>query len=211
MNNNYNFNLLKKENPTLYESIDFNILLILKKYNTNMYKYFVSYQASDKSNIYFGSKIYHYLYNLYLSSLTKNDLKELKILNRSIDKLKKGLEFEFLIKISETGAFNIPLMQDSENIVKNAQRIIMRDKEGFYSTNPLIQNQMDNLSVEFDALNSYLINKEKIMNGVRTNISKYLTAKDLLMIVNYLGYGSVREEILNSQSRKKEKQKTKEL
>ena len=73
---NYNFELLKKENPKLYESIDLNIAQILKKYNTRMYKLFTAYIASDKKNVYFGDKIYKYLYDLYLDSLTIDDLKE---------------------------------------------------------------------------------------------------------------------------------------
>ena len=50
MINNYNYNLVKKEFPTLYESVEFNIANLLRKYNTKMYKCFTKYLATDKTN-----------------------------------------------------------------------------------------------------------------------------------------------------------------
>lgn len=211
--NNDNFELVKKENPFLYESLEFNIAKILKKYNMRIYRLYTEYLASNKQNNYYGNKIYNYIYSLYLGSLTKDDLKELKFLNKRIYKLIKHLEFEFLATFIETHALDIPPMQNNSMIVENAKTIMLRDNNGFYSTNKNIQNKIDNEEAVFQTLNSYLINKECIMNGERTINSKILTRKEILVIANYLGYGSVRENILESQTRKKQKTltKTKEL
>ena len=205
----YNFDLVKKENPELYESIEFNIAQILKKYNTSMYRLFTKYLASNKQDKYIGNKIYNYIYTLYLDSLTKDDLKELKFLNKRISKLIKHLEFEFLATFTETSALDIPPMQNNSNIINNANTIILRDINGFYSTDKNIQNKIDNEDAVFQTLNSYLINKENIMNGHRNINSKILNRKEVLVLSNYLGYGSVRENILESQTRKKQKTLTK--
>ena len=209
----YNFELLKKENPKLYESIDLNIAQILKKYNTRIYKLFTAYLASDKKNVYFGDKIYKYLYDLYLDSLTIEDLKELKFLNKQINKLKKRIEFEFLAAFTETAIMDIPPMQKSELITDNANKMVLRDNDGFYSTNKHIQHKIDNEELVFKTMNSYLSNKEQIMNGERYINSKMLNRKEVLYIANYLGYGSVRNIILENQTRNKEKKftKTKEM
>ena len=124
MINEYNYDLVKKEFPTLYESVDFNIANLLKKYNTEMYRYFASYLASNKTNTYYKNKIDKYLFNLYLDSLTKEDLKELKFLNKQIKKLVKNLEFEFLATFTETDAVDIPPMQEDNSVIANARRII---------------------------------------------------------------------------------------
>ena len=62
-------------------------------------------------------------------------------------------------------------------------------------------------------MNSYLINKEKLMSGKRSIKSKVLNRKEVLFIANYLGYGSIRDNTLTNQKRKNEKNlvKTKEL
>ena len=209
----YNFELLKKKNPKLYENIDLNIAQILKKYNTKMYKLFTAYLASGKKNIYFGNKIYKYLYDLYLDSLSMEDLKELKFLNKQINKLKKKIEFEFLAAFTETAIMDIPPMQTNELVTDNANKMIIRDKEGFYSINKHIQYKLDDEYLVFKTMNSYLTNKEEIMNGERNINSKTLNRKEVLYIANYLGYGSVRDIILEKQARKKEKKftKTKEM
>ena len=133
--NNYNFELLERENKQLYESVDFNIAKILKKYNTSMYKYFTMFLASNKTNNYCGEKVYNYLYNLYLNSLTKDDLKELKFLNKQINRLKKKIEFEFLATFTETSIIDVPPMQNNELVINLSDKIILRDSEGFYRTN----------------------------------------------------------------------------
>ncbi len=210
MNNiDYNFDLVKKENPALYESLEFNIAKILKKYNARMYRLYTEYLASNKQNTYYEKKIKKYVYSLYLNSLNKEDLKELKIINKYINKLIKHLEFEFLATFTETNALGIPPMQNNSMIVENAKAIMLRDNNGFYSNDKNIQDKIDNEEAVFQTLNSYLINKESIMNGERTINSKILTRKEVLVIANYLGYGSVRENILESQTRKKQKTLTK--
>lgn len=205
----YNFDLVKKENPELYESIEFNIALILKKYNTSMYKIYTEYLASNKQNPNYEKKITKYIYSLYLDSLTKEDLKELKFLNKRISKLIKHLEFEFLAKFTETSMLDIPPMQNNSLIVESANKIMLRDYNGFYSTDKNIQNKIDKEDVVFQTLNSYLINKEIIMSGNRDINSKILTRKEVLVIANYLGYGSIRDNLLKIQSRKTEKVSTK--
>ena len=207
--NNDNFELVKKENPFLYESLEFNIAKILKKYNTRIYRLYTEYLASNKQNNYYGDKIYNCIYSLYLGSLTKDDLKELKFLNKNINKLINLLEFEFLATFTETEVLNIPPMQKDANIVIGADKIMLRDKNGFYSVHKNIQDKIDRENVIFDTLNSYLINKETIMNGNRDINSKILNRKEVLVLSNYLGYGSVRENLLSSQTRIKEKTLTK--
>ena len=207
----YNFDLVKKENPELYESIEFNIAMTLKKYNTSIYKLYTEYLATNKQNTNYEKKIKKYIYSLYLDSLNKNDLKELKIINKYINKLIKQLEFEFLATFTETKALDIPPMQNNSNIINNANIIILRDNNGFYSNDKNIQDKIENEEALFQTLNSYLINKEKIMNGEREINSKILTRKEVLVIANYLGYGSIRRNILESQTRNNEKVKTKVL
>ena len=207
----YNFDLVKKENPELYESIEFNIAMTLKKYNTSIYKLYTEYLATNKQNTNYEKKIKKYIYSLYLDSLNKNDLKELKIINKYINKLIKQLEFEFLATFTETKALDIPPMQNNSNIINNANIIILRDNNGFYSNDKNIQDKIENEEALFQTLNSYLINKEKIMNGEREINSKILTRKEVLVIANYLGYGSIRKNILESQTRINEKVKTKVL
>lgn len=211
--NNYNFELLERENKQLYESVDFNIAKILKKYNTSMYKYFTMFLASNKTNNYCGEKVYNYLYNLYLNSLTKDDLKELKFLNKQINRLKKKIEFEFLATFTETSIIDVPPMQNNELVINLSDKIILRDSEGFYSNINHVQNKIDNESVVFNTMNSYLINKEEIMGGKRSIKSKVLNRKEVLFVANYLGYGSIRDNTLTNQKRKNEKNlvKTKEL
>lgn len=207
----YNFDLVKKENPELYESIEFNIAMTLKKYNTSIYKLYTEHLATNKQNTNYEKKIKRYIYSLYLDSLNKNDLKELKIINKYINKLIKQLEFEFLATFTETKALDIPPMQNNSNIINNANIIILRDNNGFYSNDKNIQDKIENEEALFQTLNSYLINKEKIMNGEREINSKILTRKEVLVIANYLGYGSIRRNILESQTRINEKVKTKVL
>lgn len=213
MINNYNYDLVKKEFPTLYESVEFNIANLLRKYNTKMYKCFTKYLATDKTNTDYKDKIDKYLYSLYLDSLTKDDLKELKFLNKNIDYLIKKLDFEYLVTFSETGAVDIPPMQKDDSIINNANKIILRDNNGFYSTDENFQNKIVNEQAVFTTLHNYITNKEKIMSGKRTINSRILNRKEVLLVANYLRYGSIREEILESQTRKKEKvlTKTKEL
>ena len=213
MINNYNYDLVKKEFPTLYESVEFNIANLLRKYNTKMYKCFTKYLATDKTNTDYKDKIDKYLYSLYLDSLTKDDLKELKFLNKNIDYLIKKLDFEYLVTFSETGAVDIPPMQKDDGVINNANKIILRDNKGFYSTDENFQNKIVNEQAVFTTLHNYITNKEKIMSGKRTINSRILNRKEVLLVANYLRYGSIREEILESQTRKKEKvlTKTKEL
>ncbi len=213
MINNYNYDLVKKEFPTLYESVEFNIANLLRKYNTKMYKCFTKYLATDKTNMHYKNKIDSFLYSLYLDSLTKDDLKELKFLNKNIDYLIKKLDFEYLVTFSETGAVDIPPMQKDDSIINNANKIILRDNNGFYSTDESFQNKIVNEQAVFTTLHNYITNKEKIMSGKRTINSRILNRKEVLLVANYLRYGSIREEILESQTRKKEKvlTKTKEL
>ena len=211
MINDYNYDLVKKEFPTLYESVEFNIAIVLKKYNNKMYRCFTSYLANNKTNMYYKDKIDKYLYSLYLDSLTKDDLKELKFYNKQISKLIKALEFEFLASFTETDAFDIPPMQKNAGVIINSNKIIIRDNEGFYSNDRSIQNIIDEEQAVFKTLNSYLLNKENIMSGKREINSKILTRKEVLIIANYLGYGSIREEILNNQTRENNLTKTKKL
>lgn len=209
MINDYNYDLVKKEFPSLYESVEFNTAKILKKYNTKIYRYFTSFLASNKTNIYYKDKIDKYLFSLYLDSLTKYDLKELKFFNKQISKLVKNLEFEFLATFTEIDVLDIPPMQKNTGIVVNAKKIMLRDKDGFYSNDNNTQNKVNEQQAVFKTLHSYLLNKENIMNGKREINSTILTRKEVLVIANYLGYSSVREEILESQTREKEKYLTK--
>ena len=209
MINDYNYDLVKKEFPTLYESVEFNIAKLLRKYNTRMYKCFTKYLATDKTNNYYKNKINIYLYSLYLDSLTKDDLKELKFLNKNIDHLIKKLNFEYLVTFSETGAVDIPPMQKDDSIINNANKIILRDNKGFYSTDKNIQNKINNEQAVFVTLHNYIKNKEKIMSGDRTINSTILNRKEVLLVANYLGYGSIREETLRKQTREEEKKLTK--
>lgn len=207
----YNYDLVKKEFPALYNSIEFNLAKILKKYNTNMYKLYAEYLATNKQNTLYEKKIKRYIYSLYLNSLNKEDKKELKIINKYINKLVRHLEFEFLLTFTETCALDIPPMQNNSNIINSANAIILRDNNGFYSNDKNIQDKIDNEEAFFQTLNSYLINKECIMSGERKINSKILTRKEILVITNYLGYGSIRRNILGSQTRNNEKVKTKVL
>ena len=211
--NDYNYELVKKEFPTLYESVEFNMAIVLKKYNTNMYKLYTEYLASNKQDTYLENKIKKYVYSLYLDSLSKEDLKELKFLNKRISKLIKLLEFTFLVTFTETHVLDIPPMQKNSMIVNNANKIILRDNIGFYSNDTNTQLKIINEEVIFKTLNSYLVNKESIMSGKREINSKTLTRKEVLVIANYLGYGSIRKNLLESQTREKEKTitKTKDL
>ena len=51
------------------------------------------------------------------------------------------------------------------------------------------------------------------MSGKRTINSRILNRKEVLLVANYLRYGSIREETLENQTREKRKEltKTKEL
>lgn len=206
---NYNYDLVKKEFPALYESIEFNIANLLKEHNTKMYKCYTAYVATDQSDVQYKKKIDKYLYSLYLDSLTKDDLKELKFLNKNINYLIKRIDFEYLVTFSETGAVDIPPMQKDESIIDNAKTIILRDNDGFYSNDVSFQNRIDYEQAVFETLHSYLLNKEEIMNGKRTINSKILNRKEALLIANYLGYAGTREKVLESQTREKGKLLTK--
>ena len=104
-------------------------------------------------------------------------------------------------------------MQKDDSIINNANKIILRDNNGFYSTDESFQNKIVNEQAVFTTLHNYITNKEKIMSGKRTINSRILNRKEVLLVANYLHYGSIREEILTSQTREKEKvfTKTKEL
>ena len=206
----YDFELVKKEMPDLYESIEFKIAVILKKHNEKMYKLFTKYLADGEKEDY--NTIIKYINSLYLDSLTKEEAYKLRLLNKNIDYLMKKLEFEYLFTFTETGALGIPPMQKDESVVNNATKIILRDKDGFYSNDESVQNRINNDQVVFATLHSYLLNKEKIMNGNRSINprkmhdskllkTKRITREDVLYAANYLGYASVRKNILTSQQR----------
>ena len=142
-----------------------------------------------------------------------NSLLGIELTDKDIETELKKLDFEYLITFSETGAVDIPPMQKDDSIINNANKIILRDNNGFYSTDESFQNKIVNEQAVFTTLHNYITNKEKIMSGKRTINSRILNRKEVLLVANYLHYGSIREEILTSQTREKEKvfTKTKEL
>lgn len=218
MNNNEKYNLITRKikdiMPTEAKKFSYSDALIyeiLNKYNKKIFNVFIEYLKSDKENIFLKKKIEDYLYKLYKSALSSKQVKQFNIIDRGIKQIFKKLQFQYLMKFDETGALNIPPMQQDSSIVDNAEKYILRDKKGYYSNNAHIQNSMNINHDIFDKLHIYILGKEEIMSGQITMHNHKLSRKEFLIISYYLGYGSARDNLLEEQKCNTEKniQKTK--
>lgn len=218
MNNNEKYNLIARKikdiMPTGAKNFSYSDALIyeiLNKYNKKFFNVFIEYLKSDKENIFLKKKIEDYLYKLYKSALSSKQVKQFNIIDRGIKQIFKELQFQYLMKFDETGALNIPPMQQNSSVVDNAEKYILRDKKGYYSKNAHIQNSMNINHDIFDKLHIYILGKEEIMSGQVTMHNHKLSRKEFLIISYYLGYGSARDNLLEKQKRNTEKniQKTK--
>ncbi len=178
--------------------------LVLKKH------YFILYQKAKRTlknnnqQINKINKIKKYIYKLYISTLTNEDLEQLKKLNSYLKYFADKIECEIYSNLNETN-----ISQDSIND-SNQFIIILRDLEGFYSSNKYFQNYIDKNRVMFDELHKILLEKEAIMNGNRKKRNNNLSRKEISILSRYLGYGYERTNLLISQNRyEKEKRKIK--
>lgn len=218
MNNNEKYNLIarkiKNVMPTNAKNFSYSDALIyeiLNKYSKKHFNIFIEYLKTDKENIFLKNKVQDYLYKLYKSALSSEQVKQFNIIDRGIKQTLKELQFQYLMKFNETGALSIPPMQKNNSVVDNAEMYILRDKKGYYSNNAHIQNSMNVNHDLFDKLHIYILGKEEIMSGQVTMHNHKLSRKEFLIISYYLGYGSARDNLLEKQKRHKEKiiQKTK--
>ena len=126
MINNYNYDLVKKEFPTLYESVEFNIANLLRKYNTKMYKCFTKYLATDKTNMHYKNKIDSFGSNYEIKRLDKElnkkiekaALKRIKIKNMNLLNFQENVSDYKISNNENTNQNTNQTKSSSSNLIK---------------------------------------------------------------------------------------------
>lgn len=186
-----------------YKKINSELLKLLKKYD--LFGYMVcKHDLKNDTNPFTNVRIQSRLYNLFLNSLKKDDAKSILFIDKEIRKLAQPLEFEMLGSLSETNIIDLP-RQSTENALKYSKTIALRDKSGFFPINQNFDSVMDKYTNELILIHNLINNKENIMNSMLTVENHKLTKKENELLVYALGYGNLREEILNNNSREKYK------
>ena len=175
------------------------VLNIFKNYDSRTYKLYSEYIKANISNKRTNEKIEKRALALYLSSLTKDDLKRLSIVQQCIDTLKKSIETNTLSTIYETHIINMPDTFYSNYISQNASIIGIRNTTGFFGIDEQTQKEFDLHKIEFDCLHKQLLIKEEIMSGQMPIRKNTLSRREVLILANYIGYGSYRDNLLENQ------------
>lgn len=175
------------------------VLKIFKNWDSHAYNIYKDYLIGNTNDRKKNEKIEKRALALYLSSLTKEDLKRLKIVQRVINYLKKSIEFSTLSTVYETHIIDMPETFYNNCISENANVIGIRNKDGFFGINTQIQKEFDLYKEEFECLHKQLLIKENIMSGQMTIKKNTLTRKEVLFLANYIGYGSYRDNLLENQ------------
>lgn len=175
------------------------VLNIFKNYDSRTYKLYSEYIKANISNKRTNEKIEKRALALYLSSLTKDDLKRLSIVQQCIDALKKSIETNTLSTIYETHIINMPDTFYSNYISQNASIIGIRNTNGFFGIDEQTQKEFDLHKIEFDCLHKQLLIKEEIMSGQMPIRKNTLSRREVLILANYIGYGSYRDNLLENQ------------
>lgn len=179
--------------------IKLEILKIFENRDSHAYKIYKNYLIGNINDRKKNEKIEKRALALYLSSLTKEDLKRLKIVQQVINSLKKSLEISTLSTIYETHIIDMPETFYNNYISKTANVIGIRNKEGFFGVDAQTQKEFDSYKEEFDCLHKQLLIKEEIMSGQMTIKKNTLTRKETIILANYIGYGSYRDNLLENQ------------
>ena len=175
------------------------VLNIFKNYDSRTYKLYSEYIKANISNKRTNEKIEKRALALYLSSLTKDDLKRLSIVQQCIDTLKKSIETNTLSTIYETHIINMPDTFYNNYISQNACIIGIRNTTGFFGIDEQTQKEFDLHKIEFDCLHKQLLIKEEIMSGQMPIRKNTLSRREVLILANYIGYGSYRDNLLENQ------------
>lgn len=145
------------------------------------------------------------LEKMYFRFLSKDELADLKEINKLIKMFKTDIEKELEFTFYETYATNMPNnsfdKRDEQNIKSASETVILRDKEGFYGIDENINNTINKYKIELEILHNLITRKEEIMSKSIPN-NKELN-EQLMFISSELGYGKVREIILQQQDRNK--------
>lgn len=186
-----------------YSKINSELLKLLKKHDVLGYVT-CKHDLQNNTNPFQNVRIQSRLYSLFLSSLKKEDAKSILLIDKEIRKLAKNLEFELLGSLSETNIIDLP-RQASEQALQYSDVIALRDKQGFYPLNNNFNVVINKYNDELILINNLIKNKEDIMNSDLPVKNKKLSKKETELLSYCLGYGKLREEILNNNSREKHK------
>lgn len=186
-----------------YSKINSELLKLLKKHDVLGYVT-CKHDLQNNTNPFQNVRIQSRLYSLFLSSLKKEDAKSILLIDKEIRKLAKNLEFELLGSLSETNIIDLP-RQASEQALQYSDVIALRDKQGFYPINSNFDVVINKYNDELILIDNLIKNKEDIMNSDLPVKNKKLSKKETELLSYCLGYGKLREEILNNNSREKHK------
>ena len=186
-----------------YSKINNELLKLLKKRDLLGYVT-CKHDLQNNTNPFQNVRVQSRLYNLFLSSLKKDDAKSVLLIDKEIRRLSKNLEFELLGSLSETNIIDLP-RQASKQALQYSDVVALRDKQGFYPINNKYDVILNKYNDELILINNLIKNKERIMNSDLTVQNKKLSTKETKLLSYALGYGTLREEILNNNSRENHK------
>lgn len=186
-----------------YSKINSELLKLLKKHDVLGYV-MCKHDLQNNTNPFQNIRIQSRLYNLFLNSLSKEDAKSIRLIDKEIRKLSKNLEFELLGSLSETNIIDLP-RQSTKQALEHASVIALRDNQGFYPVDKNFDVVLDKYTDELILINNLIKNKERIMNSDLPIKNNKLSNKEAKLLSYALGYGRLREEILNNNSREKHK------
>lgn len=176
-------------------------LQVFEKRDTRSYKISKDYLNGSTYNKRKNQTIEKRALKLYLSSLSKEDLKRLNIVEKCINAIKKSIEISTLTTIYETHIINMPQIPYKNCISQNASIIGIRNKDGFFGVDEQSQKQFDSCKHDLDCLHKLLLIKEQIMSGNSDIKKNTLTRKETIILANFLGYGSCRNDLLKDQTK----------
>ena len=147
------------------------------------------------------------LEKLYYKSIDKDSAKDLEEINKLINKWTKNIENKLGFTFYETSAINMPHekfdVRDIKAIKSASETVVLRDKEGFYGIDQNVQNRLNEVQMELEILHNLILRKEAIMNIDNVAIKPNITKEELNFVSEQLGYGKIRDDILENQSRDK--------
>lgn len=185
------------------ELLNKELLNIFKKKKILAYELYKEYLKGNYEDIIIDNRIYKLVLNMYLSSLPHDDRKALKTINNTIFEIKNNIQKNLLATVYETRITNNP-QTFYNNVLKEQEDIIaLRDKNGFYGIDKILQELLNEYQLELKVLHSEISNKEQIMNGDREIYKHNLCRSEVLILSNYLGYGSARDDVLKQADRAK--------
>ena len=186
---------------TIKQELKYYLLNIFKNNDVWAYNLYQDYIFTDMENIKKNENIEKRVLNLYLSSLTKYDLKRLKIINNCIKEIKCAIEYATLSTIYETYMIDKPEITNKKFINGDINTIGLRDNNGFYAINANQKKEFDEFKLEFDFLHEKLKIKEELMSGKCEIKKNMFNRHEVLILANYIGYGNTRKKILEEQNR----------